>query len=273
MIIVGFGLTGHYVAKALKKVEIPYIILELNPETVAAEKKLGENIVYGDACREGVLEFAGIRKAQTIVITIPQMDTVKAILTDARRMNPKIGIITRSRFISETAELYHLGADEVIVDEKETALQIFHRILSNQQVPVQDADLYGKQARSEIYDKYIEKPIHSNIRTSAKGSRLDMIRIRAKQAGEMMAKNTSRVEQIRVEKGADIAGKRIADVQMRRNYGVSVIAVRCVGKIDVIVSPDGDTILNEGDTAVVIGDREAIGTIMIMFAEKAAYTT
>ena len=100
-----------------------------------------------------------------------------------------------------------------------------------------------------------------------------MIRIRAKQAGEMMAKNTSRVEQIRVEKGADIAGKRIADVQMRRNYGVSVIAVRCVGKIDVIVSPDGDTILNEGDTAVVIGDREAIGTIMIMFAEKAAYTT
>lgn len=273
VIIVGFGLTGHYVAKALKKVEIPYIILELNPETVAAEKKLGENIVYGDACREGVLEFAGIRKAQTIVITIPQMDTVKGILTNARRMNPKIGIITRSRFISETAELYHLGADEVIVDEKETALQIFHRILSNQQVPVQDADLYAKQARSEIYDKYIEKPIHSNIRTSAKGSRLDMVRIRAKQASEMINKNTSQVEQIRVEKGADIAGKRIADVQMRRNYGVSVIAVRCVGKIDVIVSPDGDTVLHEGDTAVVIGDRNAIATIMIMFAEKAAYTT
>jgi len=269
VIIVGFGLTGHYVANALKKVEIPYIILELNPETVANEKKLGENIIYGDAAREGVLEFAGVRKAQTIVITIPQMETVKAILTDARRMNPKIGIITRSRFISDTAELYRLGADEVIVDEKETALQIFHRILSNHQVPVQDVDLFAKQARSEIYDKYIEKPIHSHLKMPGTQSRFDMIRMRAKQAGEMMYKTTSQVEQIRVEKGADIAGKRISDVQLRRNYGVSVIAVRCAGKADVIVSPDGDTVMNEGDIAVVIGDRVSITTMMVLFAEKA----
>jgi len=267
VIIVGYGLTGHYVAKALKKVDIPYLILELNPETVAAEKKLGENIHYGDASREGILEFAGIKNAQTIVISIPQMDTTKAIVTTARRMNPKIGIITRSRYISETAELYRLGADEVIVDEKEAALQIFHRILSNQQVPVQDFDLYAKQARNEIYDKYIEMPINSNLKLNTKGGRFDIVRMRAKQANEMLSKNKSRVEQIRVEKGAKIAGKRIADVQLRKNYGVSVIAVRCAGKVDAVVSPDGDTILNEGDTAVVIGDRDAITAMMELFAE------
>lgn len=269
VIIVGYGLTGHYVAKALKKVDIPYIILELNPETVAYEKKNGENIHYGDASREAVLEFAGIKKAQTIVVSIPQMDVIKAILTTARRMNPKIGIITRSRYISETAELYRLGADEVIVDEKEAALQIFHRILSNQQVPVQDFDLYAKQARNEIYDKYIEMPINSNLKLNTKGGRFDIVRMRAKQTSDMLAKNKSRVEQIRVEKGATIAGKRISEVQLRKNYGVSVIAVRCAGKADAIVSPDGDTILNEGDTAVVIGEREAITSIMELFAEKA----
>ncbi len=269
VIIVGYGLNGHYVAKALKKVDIPYVILELNPETVANEKKLGENIHYGDASREAVLDFAGIKKAQTIVISIPQMDTIKAILTTARRMNPKIGIITRSRYISETAELYRLGADEVVVDEKEAALQIFHRILSNQQVPVQDFDLYAKQARNEIYDKYIEMPIHSNlVKPELKGSRLDVIRLKAKQANEVLSKNKSRVEQIRVEQGAQIAGKRISEVQMRKNYGVSVIAVRCAGKADAIVSPDGDTILNEGDTAVVIGEPEAIASITFLFSEK-----
>ena len=268
VIIVGYGLTGHYVAKALKKVDIPYLILELNPETVATEKKLGENIIYGDASREGILEFSGIQKAQTIVVSIPQMDTTKAIVTTARRMNPKIGIITRSRYIAETAELYRLGADEVIVDEKEAALQIFHRILSNQQVPVQDFDLYAKQARNEIYDKYIEMPINSNLKLNSKGGRFDIVRMRAKQANETLSKNESRVEQIRVEKGAKIAGKRISDVQLRKNYGVSVIAVRCAGKVDAVVSPDGDTILNEGDTAVVIGDRDAIASMMVLFAEK-----
>ncbi|WP_304909874.1 cation:proton antiporter [Methanocorpusculum sp.] len=268
VIIVGYGLTGHYVAKALKKVSIPYVILELNPETVSTEKKLGENIHYGDASREGILEFAGIKKAQTIVVSIPQMDTTKAIVTTARRMNPKIGIITRSRYISETAELYRLGADEVIVDEKEAALQIFHRILSNQQVPVQDFDLYAKQARNEIYDKYIEMPINSNLKLNTKGGKFEIVRMRAKQANEMLSKNKSRVEQIRVEKGSKIAGKRISDVQLRKNYGVSVIAVRCAGKVDAVVSPDGDTILNEGDTAVVIGDRDSIASMMVLFAEK-----
>ncbi len=268
VIIVGYGLTGHYVAKALKKVDIPYLILELNPETVSTEKKLGENIHYGDASREGVLDFAGIKKAQTIVVSIPQMDTTKAIITTARRMNPKIGIITRSRYISETAGLYRLGADEVIVDEKEAALQIFHRILSNQQVPVQDFDLYAKQARNEIYDKYIEMPINSNLKLNTKGGRFDIVRMRAKQANETLSKNKSRVEQIRVEKGANIAGKRISEVQLRKNYGVSVIAVRCALKMDAVVSPGGDTILNEGDTAVVIGDRDSIAAMMILFAEK-----
>jgi len=272
VIIVGYGLTGHYVAKALKKVSIPYVILELNPDTVTNEKKLGENIHYGDASREGVLEFAGIKKAQTIVVSIPQMDTIKAILTTARRMNPKIGIITRSRYISETAELYRLGADEVIVDEKEAALQIFHRILSNQQVPVQDFDLYAKQARNEIYDKYIETPINSNLNSNlkltTKGGRFDIVRMRAKQANEMLYKNKSQVEQIRVEKGAEIAGKRISEVQLRKNYGVSVIAVRCSRKMDAVVSPDGNTVLNEGDTAVVIGDRDSIASMTVLFTEK-----
>ena len=268
VIIVGYGLTGHYVAKALKKVNIPYIILELNPETVANEKKLGENIIYGDASREGVLEFAGIQKAQTIVVSIPQMDTTKAIVTTARRMNPKIGIITRSRYISETAELYRLGADEVIVDEKEAALQIFHRILSNQQVPVQDFDLYAKQARNEIYDKYIETPTYSHIKKEPSSSWFESVILRAKQADEKFSKSNSFVEQILVEKGAEITGTTLSEIHLRANYGVSVIAVRRAGKEDAIVSPDGYTILEEGDTAVVIGEQGAITKMKILFKEK-----
>ena len=268
VIIVGYGLTGHYVAKALKKVNIPYIILELNPETVANEKKLGENIIYGDASREGVLDFAGIQKAQTIVVSIPQMDTTKAIITTARRMNPKIGIITRSRYISETAELYRLGADEVIVDEKEAALQIFHRILSNQQVPVQDFDLYAKQARNEIYDKYIETPTYSHIKKEPSSSWFESVILRAKQADKKFSKNNSFVEQILVEKGAEIAGTKLSEIHLRANYGVSVIAVRRAGKEDAIVSPDGYTILEEGDTAVVIGERGAMAKMKILFKEK-----
>ncbi|HJJ42487.1 MAG TPA: cation:proton antiporter, partial [Methanocorpusculum sp.] len=133
VIIVGFGPSGRYVANALKSINISYIVLETNSKTVTEEKKKGERIVFGDASREVILNFAGIKNASAVVITIPDMESTKAIISMARYMNPKISIITRSRFISEISNLYRLGADEVVVDEKEAAIQITRRILSNKQ--------------------------------------------------------------------------------------------------------------------------------------------
>lgn len=272
VIIVGYGLGGKYVGRALKKMDIPYTILELNPDTVVREKKRGENIIYGDACHESILEYAGIRKAQTIVISISIMDSIKGIITIARRMNPKISIITRSRYISETRELYKLGADEVIVDEKEAALQIFRRILANQQVPVQDLEIYSQQVRSEVYDQYLDnadRGLTPGKKARRGGGRvLDAIRLRAKHADEMISTSKTFVEQIRIGKDCDCAGKRLCDLHLRMNYGVSVIAVRRAGQKEAIVSPDGETLLNEGDTVVVIGDREDIATMTLLFNEK-----
>ncbi|MDO5846504.1 MAG: cation:proton antiporter, partial [Methanocorpusculum sp.] len=264
-IIVGFGLAGQYVAKALEKMSIPYIVLEMNAETVAREKKRGVNIIYGDASREAVLDFAGVHSAETIVITMPQMEAVKAIVTTARRMNPKIAIITRSRFISETSELYKLGADEVIVDERETAIQIFKRILASKQVPVQDIDQFGREMRNELYDKYIETPENVRLPRAERNMLFESILVRAKQADDRISSEMSRVEQVRVEKGCDACGKRLCDIHLRAEYGISVLAVKRAGAADAVVSPDGETELCEGDTVVVIGERSALAKMMGLF--------
>ncbi|WP_269850061.1 hypothetical protein [Methanosarcina horonobensis] len=42
LIMVGFGFSGKTVSKAAKTAGIPYIILEMNPETVQQEKAKGE---------------------------------------------------------------------------------------------------------------------------------------------------------------------------------------------------------------------------------------
>ncbi|MDU9376774.1 Glutathione-regulated potassium-efflux system protein KefB [Methanocorpusculaceae archaeon Sp1] len=268
VIVVGYGLAGQYVSKALKRVEIPYLILELNAETVNREKKRGERIVYGDATRDSILEYAGVMKARSIVITIPDMEAIKAIVTTVRRMNPHINIITRSRFISETQELYRLGADEVIVDEREAALQIFRRILANEQVPQQDQDLYVKQIRNDLYDQYIDVGSHGD-KTEKSGSWFDAIHLRAIRTEEKDSMNRNSIEQIRVGDNCDVAGKRLSDVHLRADHGISVIAVRRgEDSNDAVVAPDGNTVLEAGDTAVVIGDRKAITDILPLFTEK-----
>lgn len=268
VIIVGYGLAGRYVAKALKRVSIPYIILELNAETVNREKLAGERIVFGDATRDSILEYAGVMKARTIVITIPDMEAIKAIITTARRHNPRVSIVTRSRFISETTELYRLGADEVIVDEREAALQIFRRILANEQVPEQDLDLYVKQIRHDLYDQYIG-PKTVATSTGGGGGWFDAIRLKARSVQHQDAVGQASVEQIRVGKNCVVAGMRLSEVHLRAEHGISVIAVRRgADGGDAVVTPDGNTVLLEGDTAVVIGERCAITEIVALFTER-----
>ena len=55
VIIVGFGLNGRNVSRVLSASGIPFVVLEMNPETVRIEKKLGVPIFYGDASKEALL--------------------------------------------------------------------------------------------------------------------------------------------------------------------------------------------------------------------------
>ena len=60
LIIVGFGVNGRNLARAAQWGQIPYRILEMNPETVREERDKGEPIFFGDATQETVLEMAGL---------------------------------------------------------------------------------------------------------------------------------------------------------------------------------------------------------------------
>jgi CPA2 family monovalent cation:H+ antiporter-2 len=62
LIIIGFGINGRNVALAAGAAGISYIIIEMNPETVRAERENGEPIFFGDAGEESVLRHAGIQK-------------------------------------------------------------------------------------------------------------------------------------------------------------------------------------------------------------------
>ncbi|MDO5846927.1 MAG: cation:proton antiporter [Methanocorpusculum sp.] len=268
-IIVGYGLVGQYVARALERMKIDYVVLETNAETVSAEHAKGVPIFFGDASREAVLEYAGIHNATSIVISIPQMDAVKAIISVARRMNPQINIITRSRFISETSGLYKIGADSVIVDERESAVQMFKRILASKQMPVQDIEQFSKEIRSELYDKYVDLPVTASKNTVVSHPKiLDSLFVRAKQADDALSSEMSHISQIRVENGCSVCGKCLSDIHLRRDFGVSVIAIKHAGEKDAEVSPAGTTSLTAGDTVVVIGDRKSITKMLPLFLEE-----
>ncbi len=70
LIIVGYGLAGKNVARSAKEANIPYLILEMNPDTVRAEKARGEPIHFGDATHHSVLHHLHVESAKCVVIAI-----------------------------------------------------------------------------------------------------------------------------------------------------------------------------------------------------------
>ncbi|WP_373495988.1 cation:proton antiporter, partial [Aquiflexum sp.] len=123
LVIIGFGLNGRNLSKAAKSANIPYAIIEMNPETVRTESMNGEPIIYGDAANESVLEHTNIHKARVAVIAISNADATKRIIATIRHITQNPYIIVRTRYVNEIEENRNLGANEVIPEEFETSIE------------------------------------------------------------------------------------------------------------------------------------------------------
>lgn len=152
IIIVGFGLRGRHLARAAKASGLPYLILEMNPETVKTEKTKDEPIRYGDPSHPSVLLHAGIRTAKTVAIVINDPVAAMQIVRVAKALNPDVYVITRTRYFQEVQKLFQVGADDVIPDEFGSSLEIFTRVLQKANVPQGELLRCVNELRSEGYE-------------------------------------------------------------------------------------------------------------------------
>jgi CPA2 family monovalent cation:H+ antiporter-2 len=129
-IILGYGPVGRWIARALRKLEMPYAVVELNPRTVREERRAGEAIVFGDASRPDILELVGVATAKLAVITIPDPAAARAATQLVRRLSPQIHVIVRVRFLREIQIFLDLGANEVVADEHQVRREVFARSLA-----------------------------------------------------------------------------------------------------------------------------------------------
>ncbi len=154
LVIIGYGINGSNLAKASEYSDIPYIVLELNAETVQEEQANGIPIVFGDASQPHILDMAHITKARAVVIAISDPVATKAIIHNVRDLSQSVYLLVRTRFVKETTDLLSLGADDVIPEEFETSVQIFSRVLHNFLVPESDIQHFVERIRSDNYEVF-----------------------------------------------------------------------------------------------------------------------
>jgi CPA2 family monovalent cation:H+ antiporter-2 len=238
VIIIGFGLNGRNLSKVLSATHIPFTVIEMNPETVRIEKKQGTPILYGDATQEAVLKHANIEKAHTVVIAIPDAAATRRIVELARRINLTAYIIARTRYISEVKPLYKLGADDVIPEEFETSIEIFSRVLQRYFIPRDEIEKHINEVRKDGYE---------------------MLRSSQQKQAPLIHLPELEIEAIRIHEDSPLAGHTLSEIELRKKYGVTVLAIQRSDK--TITNPTADTQIQAQDIIILIGSRENITKI------------
>ncbi|HOD42369.1 MAG TPA: cation:proton antiporter, partial [Candidatus Wallbacteria bacterium] len=227
LIIIGYGINGQNLARAAKASKIPYVISDVNPETVRREKQNGEPIIYGDATYESVLEHLNVKCAKIIVIAVPDRIAIRRIVELSRKMNHDIYIIARTRFYSEVEEIKKLGADEVIPEEFETSIEIFTRVMQKYLIP-----------RNEIEEfiAHIRKGSYEMLRTANNSAKITDIEFKMPDI---------RITTFRVEAHNHFANKTLAEIDLRKKYGLTLVGISRAG--GNIINPSGEERILEND--------------------------
>jgi len=130
VIVCGFGPVGQNLAYHLNKHGIPYVITDMNTDTVKKYKHKGFPIYFGDSSSRHVLEKMGVEKALGIAITMIDPSGIDALIREAKSINPDIFILARVRYVDEIGGLLAKGVSEVISEELEVSQIISERFVA-----------------------------------------------------------------------------------------------------------------------------------------------
>jgi CPA2 family monovalent cation:H+ antiporter-2 len=219
---------------------IPYLVLETNPDTVKKERRNGEVMGYGDATHPAILEHAGVEQARILVSAIADPGATRTIIQAAKRLNPGLYVLARTRYVEEVEPLYRVGADDVIPEEFETSVEILVRVLRRYLIPQVEIEEFVGDVRSKGYEIFREMSPDPGIDPQDLGKHLP----------------DSEVATVKVGEESYLVGRTLKEAALRAEYGVTLLAVRRSG--EPLPNPGADFRLEFGDQLIVFGSPRQV---------------
>ena len=237
VIICGFGVGGRNIARVLKANRIPYIVLDLNAQSVTEARDEGEPVLFGDCSSAHILELAGIHRARVIVFAISDPFAARLAVGVARRMNRELVILTRTKYVADMDALWDTGSTEVIAEEFEAALELVTRILRVYNAPRALVAAEIKSIRDLRFGIFRE-------------DRATVPRIRLSSDVDVYTETWD------VPQGSPWNGTTVADSRLRSDTGVLILGI--IRENRTLNNPGPDEQIVSGDRLVLSGTKEQL---------------
>lgn len=128
-VIFGFGRVGRLVAEMLTAHNRAYLAVDSNIDTVAACRREGFPIMFGDVARPELLDRLNLGHASALILTMDDPVLTVRLTKKVRAWCPDLTIVARARDPAHAAELYRAGATDAVPETLESSLQLSEAVL------------------------------------------------------------------------------------------------------------------------------------------------
>jgi CPA2 family monovalent cation:H+ antiporter-2 len=240
VVILGFGVGGRLIARALHEVQTPCVILELGGIAVREGAMAGYHILYGDATAVEPLRAAGIERAAAVVAVLSDPGATERAVRAVRAMNVRVPVIVRTRYRLEAERMLRAGATLAVAEELEASLEVAAQLLVRLDVPGNVAETLVGEARAAM------------SAVSARG--LTVPPAPSTRVSEAYGETPVSSHQLNASDWA--VSRTVGAVNLRRATGATILAVKRGGS--TVVPPPVEWVFQPGDTLYVAGDAESI---------------
>jgi CPA2 family monovalent cation:H+ antiporter-2 len=252
VIIAGFGMSGKNLARVLRATRVPYVVVDVNDAQVREGRAAGEPMFYGDVNRSEILDRLGVDLARILVLAITDPMATRRAVAVARRSNPNLFILVRTRYVADVDDLIALGANAVIPEEFETSVEIFSRVLAEYHVPDHVISQQEEILRSGTYRILRDTgPVKSEEVLNG--------------FEEFLRRKV--IEIFYVAPSSDWKGKAVRDLPVGVDVGIVLLAVLRGDR--AIVQPEKGEILEAGDKLVLFGGHAPLADALSALARPA----
>ncbi|MBF0229795.1 MAG: cation:proton antiporter [Desulfamplus sp.] len=254
VVIAGGGRVGQHIAQVLTKLDVPFIIIELNYQRMVQCKDANFPVVYGDMTQQTVLDVSKLEAAKLLLITTPSLITAQSIVKQAHTLKPELRIIARADGVEQTKELYESGVYMAVLPEMEAGLEIARQALLHLDMAVTVIQEYTDAVRQQLYqpiyniddeEEELEGDKYKNIAHGQDQkllSKLDNI------------KNMLEISWVTVNSQSSLINKSIKDAAIRTKTGASIVGV--ISEKQFYSNPKIEYSFKEGDLVAVVGNQQ-----------------
>jgi len=235
VLICGYGRVGREVADAMIAFDVPFAVVDLDPEATRAARARGALAVFGDAGNESILRRAGAERARLAVVAMPDVEAAYRCVRALRRIREGLPILARLHQRRHRALLLEAGATEVVQPEVEAALTLVRHSLDWLGVDHHAGRHYLEEARGHWPEAYRAEAVVETL-----GAR------------EVVVRNPA------------LAGRTLREAAVRERTGATIVSLRR-GALEV-TNPAPEEVLRQEDRLLAIGTVEQLALLAALCA-------